>query len=150
MSGRLEAAFLERTWVGLKQNNRLYFVSKIISIIVATTCAVITIWLRSQVKPKEVVCATEDYRFIFWMLYVFFAFQSLSEIYEVFLVLNQNAEKGIIGLLFELNYFCGVYVTYRVVQAIFRSPDCVNTAPTMYLWLLLQTCLFFLCVLLSL
>src|SRR5258708_3179993 len=103
--GRMEAAFLERTWVGLKQNDRLYFVSKVISIIASSACAVITIWLRSQIRRNQVICETEDYRFIFWMLYIFYSFQCLSEIYEVFLVLNQNAEKGIIGLLFELNYF---------------------------------------------
>ncbi len=42
--------------------------------------------------------------------------------YEAFLAYNQSEERGVIGLLFELNYVAGIYITLRVVKAVFRSP----------------------------
>ncbi len=44
----LEAAWLERTWVDLKQNKWLYGINKTLSIVVAAALAVITIWIRSS------------------------------------------------------------------------------------------------------
>jgi hypothetical protein len=38
------------------------------------------------------------------------------------LALNQNEQRGVIGFLFELNYFAGIYITIRVVKAVYRSP----------------------------
>ena len=112
---RLEAAWLERTWIDLKQNKYVYGLNKLISFGVAAGLAAFTISIRAKVKKGQVLCETEDYKFLFWMLFVFYSFQALGELYEGFLQYNQSQERGIIGLLFELNYFCGIYVTYRVV-----------------------------------
>ena len=106
---------LERTWIDLKQNPMLYGLNKTISILMAVGLACVTISIRAKVQKGQLLCETEDYKFIFWMLFVFYSFQALGELYEVFLQYNGNEEKGIIGLLFEINYFCGLYVTYRVV-----------------------------------
>ena len=118
----LEAAWLERTWVDLKQNKWLYGVNKTLSIVVAAALALITIWIRSTAGKEQTPCATEDYKFLFWMLFVFYSFQALCEMYESFLAYNQISEKGVVGLLFELNYFCGIYTTLKVAKAVFRSP----------------------------
>ena len=56
------------------------------------------------------------------MLFVFYSMQALCEIYEAFLAYNNSEERGVIGLLFELNYVAGIYITLRVVKAVFRSP----------------------------
>ena len=147
----MESAFLERSWVDLKQNPYLYGLNKSLSIILSIVLAFITIFIRaSVVKKNEVPCESEDYKFIFWMLFVFYSFQALGELYEFFLQLNGSSEKGLIGLLFEINYFCGLYVTFRVVQAVFRSPQCVVTSPVMYTWLTYQTILFFACCVVTL
>jgi hypothetical protein len=134
--------------VDFKQNPYVYAINKLLSIGVAFGFAILTIMIRASVKGgKEVVpCATEDYKFIFWMIFVFYSFQALCEMYEAFLAYTQNEQRGVIGFLFELNYFAGIYITMRVVKAVFRSPDCKKTAPLMYEWLLYQTIFFFVCV----
>eukprot|EP00347_Sterkiella_histriomuscorum_P016472 403353048 len=141
----IEAAWLERTWVDLKQNPKIYALNKILSIGVAVFLAFVTIWIRSSVGGSTRPCATEDYKFLFWMMFVFYSFQALCEIYEAFLAYNNSEERGVIGLLFELNYVAGIYITLRVVKAVFRSPQCKDTAPLMYEWLLYQTLFFVVC-----
>jgi len=70
----MEAAWLERTWVSLKQNQWLYGLNKMLSIGVAGVLAVITLWIRSSAGKEQVPCATEDYKFLFWMIFVFYSF----------------------------------------------------------------------------
>ena len=70
----LEAAWLERTWVDLKQNNYLYGINKALSVGVAVFLAIVTILIRSSVEKGVTPCDTEDYKFIFWMLFVFYSF----------------------------------------------------------------------------
>lgn len=69
----IEAAWLERTWVDLKQNPKIYALNKILSIGAAAFLGFMTIWIRSS-AGKDRPCATEDYKFIFWMLFVFYSF----------------------------------------------------------------------------
>lgn len=70
----IEAAWLERTWVDLKQNPKIYALNKILSIGVAAFLAAVTIWIRTHSGVgSERPCATEDYKFIFWMLFVFYS-----------------------------------------------------------------------------
>lgn len=59
-----------------------------LSIGVAGALAVITLWIRSSAGKGQVPCATEDYKFLFWMLFVFYSFQTLCELYEAFLAYN--------------------------------------------------------------
>ena len=70
----LEAAFIERSWVKFKSDTRYYYFNKALGFLVACSMAFITINIRSRVKPADVLCSTEDYRFIYWMLYVFYSF----------------------------------------------------------------------------
>lgn len=67
---------------------------------------------------------------IFWMLFIYYCFQAIDEIFELFTYANDMQEKGVMGLLFEINYFFGLYITYKVVNAYFRTPDeCKRIAP---------------------
>jgi hypothetical protein len=69
----VETAWLERTWVDLKQNKWLYGVNKTLSIAAAAALAIITIWIRSGASKTDVPCDTEDYKFLFWMLFIFYS-----------------------------------------------------------------------------
>ena len=71
-----EAAWIERIWVDFKQNPYVYAINKLLSIGVAAAFAILTIMIRASVKGgKETIpCATEDYKFIFWMIFVFYSF----------------------------------------------------------------------------
>ena len=108
---------LEHTWIGLKTNNILYGLNKLISIGVSMMGAFVTISLRANVQKGHTPCDTEDYRFLFWMLFIYYSFHALGELHEVYLV-GSKATKGIIGLIFDMNYFAGLYVTYRVIKAV--------------------------------
>lgn len=34
-----------------------------------------------------------------------------------------------------MNYFAGLYITYRCINAVYQSPECEESAPHMYNWL---------------
>ena len=116
-----DGSLLERIWVNLKHNNYYYGINKLISILVATFCALVTISLRAKLLKGQTPCDTQDYKFLFWMLFVYYSFHALGELHEVYLVINKS-QKGIIGLLFDMNYFAGLYITYRVLRAVYESP----------------------------
>ena len=54
------------------------------------------------------------------MLFVYYSFHALGELHEVYLV-GKKATKGVIGMLFDMNYFAGLYITYRVIRAVYES-----------------------------
>ena len=135
-------AWLEHLWVALKNNNGLYGLNKVISISLATVCAAITISLRAHVQKGATPCSTEDYRFLFWMLFVYDSFHALGELHELYLV-GKKATKGVIGMLFDMNYFAGLYITYRVLRAVYESSQCEQSAPLMFKWLYIQAIVFY-------
>jgi hypothetical protein len=117
--------------------------NKAFSILASAGLATATIVIRATNWTKgKSSCASDDYKFIYWMLFIFYSFMTMSEIFEIFLFYNKSKEKGILGLLFEINYFCGLYITYRVFASVFGSPECADTAPMMYKWLVVQCGLF--------
>jgi hypothetical protein len=71
---KIEGAWLERTWVDLKQNKYMYGINKTLSVLIAAGLGAVTISIRAKVKKDQVLCETEDYKFIFWMLFVFYSF----------------------------------------------------------------------------
>jgi len=114
---------LESLWVSLKTSPRIFVFSKIISVLTSISCALITISLRANVKRGHTPCDTVDYKFLFWMLFVYYSFNALGELHELYLV-SMKTNKGIVGLLFDMNYFAGLYITYRVIKAVYGSPEC--------------------------
>ena len=134
--------FLERTWIALKNNNLAFGLNKVLSILIAISGALITITLRAGIPRGEIPCDTEDYKFLFWMLFVYYSFHALGELLEVYLVINKS-EKGIVGMLFDMNYFAGLYITYRVIKAVHFSSQCIDQSPYMYKWLAIQAIVFY-------
>ncbi len=126
--------WLETSWVNLKKNNKLFGINKLASILISTLFALVTISLRANVKRGHTPCEAVDYKFLFWMLFVYYSFHALGEIHEVYLVMYKG-QKGVIGLIFDMNYFAGLYITYRCLKAVYQSPECADTAPYMYDWL---------------
>jgi hypothetical protein len=63
------------------------------------------------------------------MLFIYYSFQGLDEIVEIYQELTDTPEKGILGLLFEMNYFFGAYVSYRVLESVFGPKSCKDKAP---------------------
>ena len=118
-----EMGFLENLWINLKSSNRVYGINKILSVVISMGCALITISLRANIKRGDIPCDAVDYKFLFWMLFVYYSFHALGELHEVYLVIY-NTNKGIVGLLFDMNYFAGLYITYRVIKAVYESPEC--------------------------
>ncbi len=57
------------------------------------------------------------------MLFVYYSFHALGELHEVYLV-GTKSTKGVIGMLFDMNYFAGIYITYRVIRAVYESAQC--------------------------
>ena len=54
------------------------------------------------------------------MLFIFYAFQALDEMIELYSALDKR-EKGALGLLFEMNYFLGFGLTIWIVYKVFTS-----------------------------
>ena len=119
----LEMGYLERNWIAMKHNSFAFGLNKVLSILVSLCGALITITLRAGIPRGEVPCDTEDYKFLFWMLFVYYSFHALGEMLEIYLVKSKTS-KGLVGMLFDMNYFAGLYITYRVLKAIYISPQC--------------------------
>ena len=134
--------YLERTWISLKHNNFAFGLNKVISILVSLCGALITIVLRAGIPRGEVPCDTEDYKFLFWMLFIYYSFHALGEMLEIYLVKTKTS-KGLVGMLFDMNYFAGLYITYRVLKAVYSSPQCQEQSPFMFKWLVVQIFVFY-------
>jgi len=120
----IEPARLEGVWVDAKQNKYFYVSNKVLSISLAAMFAFVTIHLRSQNRDFDSLCPSENYKFLFWLLFVFYSMQALDELLELYNVLADIADKGILGMLFELNYFTGIFITGKVLASVYRSPQC--------------------------
>ena len=131
-----EMGCLEHLWINLKHSNRLYGLNKLVSVLISLLCALITISLRANIKRGDTPCDAVDYKFLFWMLFVYYSLHALGELHEVYLVIY-NTNKGIVGLLFDMNFFAGLYITWRVIRAVYGSPECEAQSPDMYKWLVL-------------
>ncbi len=61
---------------------------------------------------------TKDYNYtlIYWFLFIYYSFQALDELIELYSVLA-GREKGALGLLFEMNYFLGVATVIYILWA---------------------------------
>lgn len=119
---------MERAWVWLKKHHRL---NKIASITVSSSLAywtlsykhlafryydynyysgVDSVWLRHS----------NEYNFIVWFTFIYYAFHALSEVMELYSTVL-SADRGSLGLLFELNSLLGVVLAFYT--AIFVLSD---------------------------
>lgn len=109
---------VETFWSTIRRNNRVYIPTKIFSVMVAAALAGYTLSFKQDVQAYAAQVGTkgtDHYTIIYWMLFIFYSFQALDELIELFSVMAQR-EKGALGLLFEMNYFLGfglmIYIMY--------------------------------------
>ena len=75
------------------------------------------------------------------MLFIFYAFQGLDELLECYSALAER-EKGVLGLLFEINYFMGFLLTvWIVIKVNIATPKA--GFEDLYNWLYYQVVLLF-------
>lgn len=82
--------------------------------------AVFTISYKPTVYEHQQTTKTIDYTVIYWMLFIFYAFQALDELIELYSSLDKR-EKGALGLLFEMNYFLGLGLIIWIIHKVFTS-----------------------------
>ena len=82
------------------------------------------------------------YTAIYWFLFIFYSFQSIDELVELYSVLTKR-EKGALGLLFEMNYIMGLILSVFIVVFVFRNEATLGFEG-LYNWLYYQVVIFFL------
>ena len=75
---------LEKLWFNIKHNKALFYLNKLTSLGMAGGLAVFTLLIRIQYDQFEEVCPEENYFFIFWMIFVYYSFQCLDELMEIY------------------------------------------------------------------
>ncbi len=136
----MAGSVLENIWVSCKNNNKMYTCNKIFSALIASTLATVTIMLSASLKPGDDPCPGVHMRVTYWLLFVFYAFQALDEIMELYSALGEK-EKGALGLIFEFNYFIGLGLAAYITYIVFAYPQCGaadNPFNEFYLWLYIQ------------
>ena len=126
---------MERGWYNFKHEKGLVYANKIFSLVMTFAFAAVTLYVRVQVDAKDDICPEHGYYNIFWMLFIYYSFQGLDEMIEIYQEITNTPEKGALGLFFEMNYFFGAYITYRIMEAVFGPNSCKDKAPLMHEWL---------------
>ena len=69
---------------------------------------------------------TNQYNFIYWLLFIYYSFTALDQLIELYAVYFER-EKGALGLLLEMNNFLGLsliaYLTVFVNQSSADVPE---------------------------
>ena len=104
---------LDKLWLTSRRNDCVYTLNKLLSFLIATALAVATAahkpMLQKYMLDLPDMTNVKQYNYLYWLLFIYFSFQALDELVELYAVLAK-VQKGSIGLLFELNYFLGVGV----------------------------------------
>ena len=87
---------------------------------ISASLAILTLSYKQQVYKYQLYSGAYDYTIIYWMLFIFYAFQALDEMVELYSALD-NREKGALGLLFEMNYFLGFGLTAWIIYKVYTS-----------------------------
>lgn len=112
---------LAKVWTTIRKNNKVYISNKVISFLLAACLAAWTLSYKIDVWNYTYIESSPrdyNYSFLYWLLFLFYSFQALDEITELYTVLAER-EKGAIGLLFEMNYFLGLGVSVYVIWIVF-------------------------------
>ena len=104
---------VDRLWVKARRNNICFLLNKFLSVVLAASLALYTASLKADVLQyrKDYPEATNhnQYKFIYWLLFIYYSFSALDELIELYAVYFER-EKGALGLLLEMNNFLGVGV----------------------------------------
>ena len=103
--------WLNKLWLLVRRNDCMYLINKMLSFLLAAGLAVATAahkpLLQQYQQELPEMNNINEYSFLYWLLFLYFSFQALDELIEVYAVLA-GRNKGPLGLLFELNYFMGI------------------------------------------
>ena len=121
---------LDRCWVKARRSNSLFLTNKIFAVILAISLACYTASMKPDIMAygKAYPDATNknSYNFIYWLLFIYYSFQSLDQLIELYAVYFER-EKGALGLLLEMNNFLGigiiVYLTVFNYKESAELPD---------------------------
>ena len=122
IEGKLQG--LDKAWVSMRRNNKIYLTNKFLSTALAGAMAVVTTSYKPTLQAYSVTYAEDvetiqSYDFSYWLVFIYYSFACLDELIELYAVWF-NREKGALGLLFEMNYFLGagvaIYLTWFVYQ----------------------------------
>jgi hypothetical protein len=114
-------AGIEKVWTTVRRRNNWYVPNKVISFMIATTLAGFTLSYKQLVYEYQQETKDYNYTIIYWFLFIYYSFQALDELIELYSVIAQR-EKGALGLLFEMNYFLGIATFVYVMWALYHNP----------------------------
>ena len=145
---------LQNTWSLAKNDDTYYVLNKLASVLIAAILAAITLSYKPTVHAYEddqaLLTNTDDtdadhsYSAMYWFLYVFYSFQALDELVELFSVMTKR-EKGALGLLFEMNYIMGMFLGVYIVVFVFTHEAPVGFE-ALYSFLHYQVIVFFVAI----
>lgn len=111
---------LEIAWTKARRHNGAYITNKVVSFMISSTLSVFTLSYKPTVYKYQEATDSFDYTIIYWMLFIFYAFQALDELIELYSALAKR-EKGALGLLFEMNYFIGFGLIIWIIHKVFTT-----------------------------
>ena len=102
---------IDRVWVALHRQDGWFITNKVCSVLLASALALYTASLKPDLLQykKDYPDATNinSYNFIYWLMFIYYAFQALDQLIELYAGFL-NREKGALGLLLEMNNFMGI------------------------------------------
>ncbi len=143
---------LQNTWATAKNDDTWYIANKISSSLIAGVFAAITLSYKPTIHAyndfQEAANLgqpiSHTYSALYWFLFVFYSFQALDELVELFSVLTKR-EKGALGLLFEMNYIMGMVLGIWIVVFVFEN-TAVPGYEKLYNFLYYQVVIFFIAI----
>ncbi len=135
---------IQDVWVATKNQDRFYVPNKIISFGLAASLAGVTLSYKPLCHSFQETQNDLSYTILYWFLFIFYSFQGLDELIELFSVLTKR-EKGALGLLFEMNYFMGLALSIVITVFVFTHQP-VAGFEGLYNWLYYQVVILFVAV----
>ena len=150
-TNNLNLSELDRLWLFLRQNDRMYLLNKIASVLICFGFAAYTLMFKGTFYAYRNTYpdATNigNYALVYWLLFIYFSFHGIDELLELYAVYFKR-EKGALGLLFEMNYFLGlgvcIYILWFVRQDNFQITD--PAFLTLSTYVLRQNILFYIAI----
>jgi hypothetical protein len=141
--GKKSQKTIEDVWVASRQQDRFYIANKVTSFMISASLAGVTLSYKELCQNyQEVYDEDYTYTIIYWFLFIFYSFQGLDELIEMFSVLTKR-EKGALGLLFEMNYIMGLILSVFLVVFVFTASELTEEFKPLYNWLFYQVVIFF-------
>ncbi|CDW73963.1 UNKNOWN [Stylonychia lemnae] len=141
---------IQDVWVASRQQDRFYITNKVFSFMLSASLAGVTLSYKPLCHEYQEYYdekGEEDYTYtiIYWFLFIFYSFQALDELIEMFSVLTKR-EKGALGLLFEMNYIMGLVLSVFLVVFVFTAAELEERFKPLYNWLFYQVVIFFVAI----